>query len=179
MGQVTGKQEEEGTNNIIDEIALLDKLEADNCFSPSDRDKRNSLKVNLAQKLQIKATSWKQKSQKKWLKDRDLNSKYFHMLANHQTRVNFIGKLNIDGNTLKSNEKLRLRASNYFHKLYSENIHSRPKPDELSFNIINADDKCDLERDFTEAKILECLQDCDGDKAPRPNSYRVLGILLE
>lgn len=36
-------------------------MEENNSMSPADKDKRNTLKIDLAHRLQIEATTWKQK----------------------------------------------------------------------------------------------------------------------
>lgn len=101
--KVTSKKEEEYVNEILQEIDLLDRKEEISVLSPADWEKKNVLKTDLANRLQMEATPWKQKSRKKWIKDGDKNSKYFHLLASHRRRVNFVDEPIIGDNCIKGN----------------------------------------------------------------------------
>lgn len=55
-------KKEECINDILLEIDFLERNEKDSILFAADRDKRNTLKSDLANRLQMEATSWKQKS---------------------------------------------------------------------------------------------------------------------
>lgn len=131
--KTTGRQEEEGISDIIDEIDSIDRLEELSNLTYDDIDRRNKLKVDMAHKLQTEASSWKQKCRENWHKDGDRNSKYFHMLANHCRMVNFIDEFTIEGQLLKNNNDPRNGACKYFQKLYTKSIGSCPRHDDLIF----------------------------------------------
>lgn len=78
MGLTTGRAEELEIRSIITEIEIMDNAEGTSGLTDSDREKRTLLKLNLANKLNMEAISWKQKSREKWLKDSDRNTKYFY-----------------------------------------------------------------------------------------------------
>lgn len=93
----------------------------------------------------MNAISWKQKVREKWLKDGDKYSKYFHLLANHRRKVNYVEELIMDNNNFKGNKALREGAKRFFQNLYNEKFNLRPKLDDLVFNSLNDTQKVQLE----------------------------------
>lgn len=115
----TGRKEEEGISDILIEIDDLDRKEENLLLFTEDREKKN-MKLMLSNKLHMEAISWKQIVRKKWIKDGDRYSKYFHMLANHRRRINYVEELTIGNNKIKENEAFRKGAKDHFQNLYSE-----------------------------------------------------------
>lgn len=95
------------------------------------------------------------------------------MLANYRRRVNYIEELLINVCPTKGNNSLREGGKNHFMNLYTECISSRPRLDDLSFNMLNEIDCTSLEMKLTEEEILNNLQDYDGVKAPRPDNFNL------
>lgn len=120
----------------------------------------------------MEATACKQNSRKKWLKNGDRNSKYFHMLANHRRRINYIEEI-IDGKLTKGNEELREGERMHFQKLYTELTTCWPRLDDLTFNSLDERESNQLEMNFIENELLDCLWECDGDKAPGPDGFNI------
>lgn len=144
-----GRKEEESITDFIFEIDVLDREEENGNLTTLERERKCHLKADLAKKLQMEATSWKQKLRAKGLKDGDKNSKYFHMLANHRRRVNYVEGLDIEGKCIKGNEALRAGAKVHFRKLYKESTNYRPKLDNLFFNSLDEVQKNQLEEEFS------------------------------
>lgn len=151
-----GKREEECINDILTEIDVLDIKEEGCSLSITNKERKNSLKSNLAHRLHMEAISWKQKFGEKWLKDGDTNSKYFHTLAKHRRRVNYVEELIMDNNSIKGNETLRDGAKTHFQKLYYEDFKYWPTLGNLSFNSLNERERDQLEVKFTKEEIWGC-----------------------
>jgi hypothetical protein len=100
-----------------------------------------------------------------WLKEGDRNTKFFHRLANSHRRHNFIGALDIDGNTTMDSEEIKDEIVHYYQSLYSESAHWRPKLDGLSFNRLNSEDAAVVIRPFEE-EVQAAVNAMPGDKAP-------------
>lgn len=105
-----------------------------------------------------------QKVRKKWLKEGDKNDKYFHYLANHRRRINYVKELIVNENSVKANDNMRKSVKSYFKRLYTKKFDQRPKLDDLLFNRLQDLDSIQLEAAFTEEEILSCLWDCNGEK---------------
>lgn len=72
------------------------------------------MRNELAEKLQLEAISWKQKLREKWFKEGDKNTRFFHCLANHRRRNNYVEEIKYEGEVIFGNEKLREAANDYF-----------------------------------------------------------------
>lgn len=85
------------------------------------------LKIKLANKLNMKAISCKQKVREQWLKNGDRSTKYFQYLANDQRRSNYVEELLVDNNSFERNTTMRAAVKAYFQNLYTEDFSIRPK----------------------------------------------------
>lgn len=128
----------------------------------NNKEKKNNLKINLANRMNMEAISWK-KVREKYLKDGDKNFKYFHCLANHRRSYNYVVDLHVNRHTVSGNNELRDAASSFLQNLYHEDFTYRPKLDSLHFNKILDFDRLALEDAFTENEITTCLKDCNRD----------------
>lgn len=63
----TGRKEEESITDLISEIDILDGEEECGNLIDTGRERKCSLKADLAKKLHMDAIFWKQKARKKWL----------------------------------------------------------------------------------------------------------------
>lgn len=83
-------------------------------LSPENFEKRNAVRLDLASKLNMEVASWKQKAREKWLKDGDKNMGYFHCLANHRRRCNYVEDPLVDSVSISGNKKMREAAKSFF-----------------------------------------------------------------
>lgn len=63
---------------------------------------------------------WKQKLRIRWIKEEDRNIKFFHCIANHHRKINYVEKIDIHGRLMKSNDKLRKGITEFFNGLYHD-----------------------------------------------------------
>ena len=68
----------------------------------------------------MEETFWRQKSREIWLKEGDKNTKFFHKMANAKARKNFLSKVNINGDTLTSEEDIKFGVCRAYRTLLSE-----------------------------------------------------------
>ncbi|KAF8104419.1 hypothetical protein N665_0172s0050 [Sinapis alba] len=110
--------------NIMDHISSFEDLNSkvDNLYSDDDdttKEIGTGLK-ELTEALKAEERSWKQKNKVFWLKEGDLNTKFFHAITKQRRAINKItGLLDSDGNLLEDEEKLVVIATNYFKDLFA------------------------------------------------------------
>lgn len=109
-----GLKEEMWITDLMDELADLDHIEAEFPLNADDKDNRNLLKVELTNKIHLEAISWKQKAREKWIQEGDKNSKFFHCLASHHRRANYVENLLVNGDFITGNEALQEAVKKHF-----------------------------------------------------------------
>lgn len=95
----------------------------------------------------------------------DRNTKYFHALASHKRRCNYIEELGVNGVIYRGNDRMREAARSYFKDVYIEEFRLRPKLDGLDFRRISRISRQNLVAVFTEGEVHAVLMSCNGDKA--------------
>ncbi|WJX92273.1 hypothetical protein P8452_73938 [Trifolium repens] len=130
------------------------------------------LQNNHARFLVQDEAYWRQRAKMHWLKEGDLNTKFFHMSANARRKVKKIEKLVSDGNVVvTAQEDLCEVAKNYFDTLFkaSDGIHEpvlsiiQPK--------VSAEDNERLTAPILKEEIHAALMDMHPDKSPGPDGF--------
>ncbi|PNX78269.1 CNGC5-like protein, partial [Trifolium pratense] len=115
---------------------------------------------------------WKQRAKMHWLKEGDLNTKFFHMSASARQRVKKISKLVNDENiVITSQPELCTVALNYFDQLFKSNPSSHDPILSLIAPKITQDDNDQLVRPITREELKEALFQMHPDKAPGPDGF--------
>lgn len=126
-------KEEACINNLLREIEALDKKEGDGVLSPDEVARRKSFRMDAANRLHMEEISWRQKVREKWLKEWDINTRYFHCLTSHRKICNYVEEMVIDNKNIKGNENMWVKAQEFFQCLYEEEKGIKPKLDGLHF----------------------------------------------
>lgn len=66
--------------------------------------RRELLRVDLANRINMEEVSWRQKARERWLKEGDMNTRYFHCLTSYRRRCNYVEEIIIDNNSIQGNE---------------------------------------------------------------------------
>lgn len=120
-----------------------------------------------------KELKWRQKSRVLWLKQWDNNTRFFQRMATSHRRTNTIDRLIDKGEIVEDPIEIRNTMIDYYRKLYTEPEDLRPSFDSLDCPTISQEEQIWMQRPFTEAEVLKCLKQCDGDKAPGPDGYTI------
>lgn len=103
------------------------------------------LKVELWNLYRAKEHSWHQKSRIRWFLDGDRNTKFLHTVASNIRKVNWLDRVNVNGNILSDPKSIFTFVVDYFENHFKKQVVSKV----VEFN-------CPLNSlDFTFATSLE------------------------
>jgi hypothetical protein len=153
------------------ELLGLDVKECLHGLTPDDKLLKESHKAELIWLAHLEETSWCQKSRVLWLKEGDINMKFFHGMANSHRRSNYMENLEVEGVVYEEDQDIRDHVVQVYYSLYQENEAWRPKFDGLTIDSIREEDREWLERKFDKEEILHVLRSSQGDKAPGPDGF--------
>lgn len=129
--------------------------------------------MDQANSLHMEEVSWRQKVREKWLKEGNKNTKYFHCLASHRRRYNYVEELKVEDRCINGNEALREEVKGFYQKLYEEEFKRRPRLDGLQFKALDEISRINLEKEFSKEEIVEGLTDYNGDKSTGPYGFNM------
>lgn len=129
------------------------------------------LKTNLASMLFEEEIFWRQRAKSFWLKDGDINSKFFHAAATAKREVNKIKKLQDDnGNIFTDHADFCRIVGNYFSQIFEANpsndygtVTTHVKP------MVTSDDNAFLLRQFDISEFKKAVFHMHPDKSPGPD----------
>lgn len=134
-------KEDVEANMLFFELGELDHKEGTEGLQLDEINRMDEIKLLLARKEKMEELAWKQKSRKKWLKEGDISTKYFHTLANQHRRCNFLEEMWVDGVKHKGNENIGEAAREHLMCLYEEEFAVRPQLDGLNFKKIGGSNR--------------------------------------
>ncbi|GAU27412.1 hypothetical protein TSUD_356480 [Trifolium subterraneum] len=115
---------------------------------------------------------WRQRAKMHWLKDGDLNTKFFHMSASARAKVKKIEKLITDENEVViDQQELGDVARKYFQELFKPKGGSHEPVLSLILTRISAKDNAMLEAPITKEELRTTLFQMHPDKSPGPDGY--------
>ncbi|KAH9704682.1 reverse transcriptase domain-containing protein [Citrus sinensis] len=132
--------------------------------------------------LQSHEVYWKQRSKILWLKEGDMNSKYFHATASTRKRVNTIGKLR-NGQDLWCTrpEEVNEIIAGYFNNIFIFDRGSCPEVIQCVNPKISAAQNHSLLEPFTAADVRDAIFSMHPDKSSGPDAKmlanRLKGVL--
>ena len=116
--------------------------------------------------------SWQQKSREAWLKEGDMNTGFFHRMANAHRRKNCLNSICINDRKLDKEADIKEGLVDAFQKLLSAPGGWSPLflPD-LALNRIGLEEAASLEETFSENEIWTAIFGLNSDKAPGPDGF--------
>jgi hypothetical protein len=115
---------------------------------------------------------WKQRAKMHWLKEGDLNTKFFHMSASARQKKKKIVKIvNAANVEVKSQPEICETARNYLDHLFQANITSHDPILSIITPKITEEDNERLVAPITKEELKEALFQMHPDKAPGPDGF--------
>nr|XP_016480295.1 PREDICTED: uncharacterized protein LOC107801479 [Nicotiana tabacum] len=106
-----------------------------------------------------------------WLKEGDLNTKFFHRVAVVNRRRNFIEFLVVDGVRIEGEEEVKWAILGSMRTYTKRKLVGGRLWGGIEFNHIGKGDSEWLERAFEEEEVHEAMSSCVGDTAPGPDGF--------
>jgi mannosylglycoprotein endo-beta-mannosidase len=103
---------------IKEELSFIETLEEANELPPDLSVSKTEISVELMKIYANEELLWYQKAHEKWLMEGDLNTSYFHRVANGRKRKNTMFSLNDNGVNIEGTDKLIEHATSYYKKLF-------------------------------------------------------------
>ncbi|WMV58251.1 hypothetical protein MTR67_051636 [Solanum verrucosum] len=166
FGELTSKK-----NSLLEELAEIDLIQETRELTEDEVIIRATIVVELEELAKNEESKWRQKSRVLWLKQGDNNTRFFQRMATAHRRINTIDRLIDRGEVVEDPVEIRNTVINFYKELYTESEEWRPNFDLMECPTISQEEKDWMQRPFTESEVLQCLQLCDGDKAPGPDGY--------
>ncbi|CAL1355646.1 unnamed protein product [Linum trigynum] len=129
------------------------------------------LRGELQNALNLQEIRWRQKSNELWLKGGDLNTKFFHRVANYRRKLNLIECIRVYGRLLEGREELAAGVVGFYQNLFKESLVYIPFPKNYGQQKLCNTLASDLVRPFNEAEEWAALESFDGGKSPRPDGF--------
>nr|KYP61675.1 Transposon TX1 uncharacterized [Cajanus cajan] len=114
-----------------------------------------------------------QKSRVQWLREGDVNSKYFHRSIARHRKSNEIRCLDFDGELVEEKTHMHRKVKDFFERHFRESNKARPRLGEWRFSSLSEGERFFLETPFSETEIKEAVWSCDGNKCPGPDGFNL------
>ncbi|KAF3794446.1 retrotransposable element ORF2 protein [Nymphaea thermarum] len=166
-----------GANDLPYQIRVIErKIKHLQVISESGQleaiDEECYLKHDLSRLLWLEERRWRQKSRIKWMKDGDLNTKFFQGVANGRRRQNKIETLQHEGQLLTDNPEIFTACTDYFARLLGTSEGTGCLPQSLAWGpTVSPKENVDLLKPVLDSEITWAVMKADKDSASGPNGF--------
>ncbi|CAM8974802.1 unnamed protein product [Rhodiola kirilowii] len=116
---------------------------------------------------------WRQKSRISWLKEGDLNTKFFHSSATWRHNKNRISGILVNGSWVEDPELIKQAACEYFRSIFRSSDACIWALERVNFASVSESQREFLEGPISREEVLSALKSCDGNKAPGPDGFNM------
>ncbi|KAK3189658.1 hypothetical protein Dsin_029219 [Dipteronia sinensis] len=138
------------TQELVNQLALVDKKAINDGWSVTLRQQHLSLMTDLWREIRREEQKWKQPSRVKWLKEGDMNSNFFHWVVNGRRCSNYIGELVFDGEKISDPDLVKSRIHDFFKEHFKTVTWQRPKISSLGVKLLSSEERRNLEIGFND-----------------------------
>ncbi|GAU21951.1 hypothetical protein TSUD_110910 [Trifolium subterraneum] len=152
-----------------DRLNELDLKGEESLLSDEEVKERREISAHMFSLSRVECSiSW-QNSRTKWLMEGDVNSKFFHALANSRGRKKLIVILDVNGEQVEGVQGIRTTIFDNFSNHFKSSRISRPDVGNLEFKSISEVEANMLVASFGEEEVRQAVWDCDSFKSPGPD----------
>jgi hypothetical protein len=193
---VCNKWQSYGENDILSKLSLCAedlfiwnrdnfrnlKKDIDKCRRKIDRIRNqvhagninhfNALKKRMSRLLVKEDAFWRQRAKTHWLREGDLNTRFFHAAATSRRKVNRISSLvDSSGTQYTENSDLCNVARNYFTDIFQRQNSTLSPVLDVIVPTISLDDNMNLTAPFTFDEFRDAIFSMKPDKCPGPDGF--------
>lgn len=156
----------------MEEIRRLDVVDDIFGLDESEIMDRNKNVAELYRNLSWRNTLFAQKARIRWIKEGDVNSRFFHKVINRRRKQNEIAGIRLDGSWCEEVNEVKMGVLEFFRDHYRNEAVVRPSlaHDFFSKKILDFDNSM-LVVPFSEQKVTDAIVDCDSGKSPGPEGF--------
>ncbi|XP_011622117.1 uncharacterized protein LOC105420389 [Amborella trichopoda] len=125
----------------------------------------------LGELHKVEEIYWRPRSRSKWLKEGDLNTKYFNAIASARRRHYELYGLSIPRVDFENDNALEEAVIGHFRKAFSSEVKVTPLLNRVPFKVLSVDGKLQLEREITMEELQKAVFALPRDKALDPNGF--------
>ena len=162
---------EDRVRKLWQELSDLEMIEDSRALLEEEMLELERVRGELEKVTLMEEICWRQKSRVLCIREGDMNTRFFHHLANSHRRFNSIDRLMVDGELSSDPEAIAGCISHFYRQLCAETVAHRPFLDDVKFFCISEEDACWLDRPFDEEKVFGVISDFKGDKALGPDGF--------
>jgi len=153
-------------------VQELDVKDDVNDLSINERLERKNILAELSKgRIKQEAVAY-QKAKCKWLKQGDMNTKYFLAVTKWRRSKNGLNGILENGDWVEEPETIKRKIKEFFEMRFREGKNIQVKLDDIRINNISEEDNVMLTRKFSEEEIKEAIYGhVRGQKSPGPDDY--------
>jgi hypothetical protein len=174
VGKNTNGLYKKEKKDTLGKLEHLDKKAESTLLLPHEINLKQCLNARLIQLLREEEIKWYQRVKSNKLLQGDINTKYFHMVANGKHKKSQIFELSDGHRTIRGNKPLKSYIMDYYKNLLgpSNGGHFSLEEDRRSdIAQISPEDNENLTSIFTEQEVKEAIFQMKHNKAPGPDSF--------
>jgi hypothetical protein len=162
---------EDRIGGLVVEIRDLDSKGEEVGLSSQEVEGRKTKFGELWRLLKSKEALIFQRSRSKWLKEADMNSKFFHGCVNSRAKRNSILALKVGDLWIDKPIHIKEAVVNFFENHFSSSNVCRPNLDGVHFPSLSTEENDILSAPFSLEEVHSAVMDGDGNKSPGPDGF--------
>ncbi|KAL4195671.1 hypothetical protein AMTRI_Chr05g74440 [Amborella trichopoda] len=159
-------------------IQAIERAEESRPLTEAEFESKSQLKAKYLSTLKKEELYSYQRSRVKWLKTGDLNTQFFHRIANCSRSDNSISTIKVNNSYLVQPAAIEQAFLSYFQTLYTTPVAPRLAMMDLDFMTLTEAQALGLECPFLEDEIFKAINDLPKDKAPRLDGFPIAPFKL-